>query len=100
MNVDEHAGINAVELDTQGQYFVGLGGLPNAEGTMEMDAAVMDGKTMTYGAVMAIRCKSTAAISGRAADSVQIQRVPFSASLDVVYLHTCVNCTVYYYGGT
>lgn len=49
------AGINAVELDTQDQYFVGLGGLPNSEGTMEMDAAVMDGKTMTYGAVMAIR---------------------------------------------
>lgn len=55
INADGHAGINAVELDTQDQYFVGLGGLPNSEGTMEMDAAVMDGKTMTYGAVMAIR---------------------------------------------
>ena len=45
----------AVELDNQDQYFVGLGGLPNADGVMELDAAVMDGKTMSYGAVMAIR---------------------------------------------
>lgn len=48
-------GITAVELDDQDQYFVGLGGLPNADGEMELDAAVMDGKTMSYGAVMAIR---------------------------------------------
>lgn len=48
-------GITAVELDTKDQYFVGLGGLPNADGVMEFDAAVMDGKTMAYGAVMAIR---------------------------------------------
>jgi isoaspartyl peptidase/L-asparaginase-like protein (Ntn-hydrolase superfamily) len=37
------AGVNAVELDTQDQYFVGYGGLPNAEGVMELDAAIMDG---------------------------------------------------------
>lgn len=49
------SGITAVELDTQDQYFVGLGGLPNADGLMEFDAAVMDGKTMSYGAVLAIR---------------------------------------------
>ena len=49
------SGITAVELDTQDQYFVGLGGLPNADGVMEFDAAVMDGKTMSYGAVLTIR---------------------------------------------
>lgn len=53
--LDHHPGITAVELDTQDQYFVGLGGLPNSEGTMELDAAVMEGKTMRYGAVMAVR---------------------------------------------
>lgn len=52
---DVRSGITAVELDTQDQYFVGLGGLPNADGVMEFDAAVMDGKTMSYGAVLAIR---------------------------------------------
>lgn len=51
-------GINAVEMDTRDQYYVGLGGLPNAEGVMEMDAAIMDGQSMSYGAVMAIRCYS------------------------------------------
>lgn len=49
-------GINAVELDTEDQYFVGVGGLPNAEGVMELDAAIMDGNSMYFGAVMAIRC--------------------------------------------
>lgn len=53
--VDVDIGITAVELDNQDQYFVGLGGLPNADGVMEFDAAVMDGKTMSYGAVMAVR---------------------------------------------
>ena len=37
------AGVNAVELDTQEQYFVGYGGLPNENGIMELDAAIMDG---------------------------------------------------------
>jgi isoaspartyl peptidase/L-asparaginase-like protein (Ntn-hydrolase superfamily) len=36
-------GINALELDTSEQTFVGYGGLPNAEGHMELDAAIMDG---------------------------------------------------------
>eukprot|EP00611_Tribonema_gayanum_P001238 TRINITY_DN1090_c0_g2_i2.p1 TRINITY_DN1090_c0_g2~~TRINITY_DN1090_c0_g2_i2.p1 ORF type:complete len:327 (-),score=85.10 TRINITY_DN1090_c0_g2_i2:1131-2039(-) len=48
------AGINTVELDTQEQYYVGLGGLPNAKGDMELDAAVMCGEHLTYGAVMAL----------------------------------------------
>jgi isoaspartyl peptidase/L-asparaginase-like protein (Ntn-hydrolase superfamily) len=39
-----------VELDDQDQYFVGVGGLPNAEGKMEFDAAIMD-HNRRYGAV-------------------------------------------------
>jgi hypothetical protein len=35
-------GINRVELDVADQYYVGYGGLPNAKGVMEMDAALMD----------------------------------------------------------
>jgi hypothetical protein len=38
------AGVNAVELDNQEQYFVGHGGLPNENGVMELDAAIMDGR--------------------------------------------------------
>lgn len=47
------AGINVVELDTQDQYYVGLGGYPNAEGVMELDAAIMDHQRR-YGAVMSM----------------------------------------------
>lgn len=47
-------GIQAVELDTKDQYFVGKGGLPNAEGDMELDAAIMD-HNARYGAVMALK---------------------------------------------
>lgn len=47
-------GVNVVELDTNDQYFVGYGGLPNAKGVMEMDAAIMDHHSR-YGAVMALR---------------------------------------------
>ena len=35
-------GINRVELDDAEQYYVGVGGLPNAHGVVECDAAVMD----------------------------------------------------------
>ncbi len=35
--------MNAVELDNQEQYYVGYGGFPNADGRMELDAAVMEG---------------------------------------------------------
>lgn len=47
-------GVNAVELDLGDQYFVGYGGLPNAKGVMELDAAIMDHESR-YGAVMALR---------------------------------------------
>lgn len=40
------AGINKIELDTQDQYFVGVGGYPNEHGIMELDAAMMEGTTM------------------------------------------------------
>eukprot|EP01035_Chromulina_nebulosa_P028382 gene28382-37462_t len=46
-------GIREVELNTDDQYFVGVGGLPNSEGVMELDAAIMDHK-LRYGAVMGI----------------------------------------------
>lgn len=41
-------GINAVELDNNDQYFVGVGGLPNRDGVMEFDAAIID-HDMRYG---------------------------------------------------
>eukprot|EP01039_Chlorochromonas_danica_P008866 gene8866-9778_t len=46
-------GIRTVELDTQDQYYVGVGGFPNALGVMELDAAIMD-HHCRYGAVMSI----------------------------------------------
>ncbi len=49
------AGVTAVEKDTQDQYYVGLGGLPNCDGVMEFDAAVMEGTSLSYGAVLAMR---------------------------------------------
>lgn len=49
------AGVTAVEMDTQDQYYVGKGGLPNSDGVMEFDAAVMEGTTVSYGAVLAVR---------------------------------------------
>lgn len=58
-------GITAVELDTAEQYFVGLGGLPNAAGYMELDAAVMCGTRVQSGAVMALRNIATAAKAAR-----------------------------------
>ena len=43
--------VEANELFTS----VGLGGLPNEEGELELDAAFMDGKTMSIGAVAGIK---------------------------------------------
>lgn len=47
-------GINAVELDPE-DTGVGLGGLPNEEGVVELDAAVMTGTPHRYGAVASLR---------------------------------------------
>ena len=46
--------IKALELDNQDQYFVGIGGLPNANGKMEFDAAMMDNRCR-YGAVLGLQ---------------------------------------------
>jgi N4-(beta-N-acetylglucosaminyl)-L-asparaginase len=47
-------GTNIVERDTADQYFVGVGGYPNAKGIMELDAAIMD-HDLRYGAVMSLK---------------------------------------------
>ena len=47
------AGVNVVELDPD-DLTVGYGGIPNEEGIVELDAAVMDGRTMRAGAVAAL----------------------------------------------
>ena len=47
------AGVNVNELDPN-DVSVGYGGIPNEEGVVQLDAAVMDGKTMKAGAVGAL----------------------------------------------
>lgn len=48
------SGVNIVE-DDPNDVTVGLGGIPNEEGIVELDASVMDGRTMKSGAVGALR---------------------------------------------
>jgi len=48
------AGIRAVELNAD-DHSVGLGGLPNLLGEVELDAGIMDGRTRAVGAVAAVR---------------------------------------------
>lgn len=47
------AGGTAVELDPT-ELYVGYGGLPNADGVLQLDACVMDGATHMSGAIMAL----------------------------------------------
>lgn len=48
------AGVREVEADPQ-DHTVGYGGLPNLLGVVELDAAIMDGRTLATGAVGAVR---------------------------------------------
>lgn len=57
------AGINIVE-DDPNDHSVGYGGLPNEDGVVQLDAAVMDGKTGKAGAVAALeRIKNPSSVA-------------------------------------
>ena len=59
------AGVQVIELDPTDQS-VGLGGLPNEEGVVQLDASVMHGPTKRAGAVGALEDVATAAAVAKA----------------------------------
>src|SRR2546422_3137119 len=62
------AGAQAVEDDPKVDS-VGLGGLPNALGTVQLDACVMDGRTLACGAVAGVEnVRYVAALARRVMD--------------------------------
>jgi len=57
------AGVNVNELDPN-DMSVGYGGIPNEEGVVQLDACVMDGRTMRAGAVGALEgCKTPSKVA-------------------------------------
>ena len=59
------AGVNVVELDPTDQS-VGLGGLPNADGVVQLDASVMHGPSKRAGSVAAIEDIATPSLVAKA----------------------------------
>jgi N4-(beta-N-acetylglucosaminyl)-L-asparaginase len=59
------AGVNIQELDPEDQS-VGLGGLPNADGVVQLDASVMHGPTRRAGAVGALEGIATPSLVAKA----------------------------------
>ncbi len=59
------AGVNMVELDPN-DMSVGLGGLPNEDGVVELDASVMHGPTKRAGAVGALQDIATPSLVAKA----------------------------------
>ncbi|MGH7652878.1 MAG: N(4)-(beta-N-acetylglucosaminyl)-L-asparaginase [Gemmatimonadaceae bacterium] len=59
------AGVNIEELDPEDQ-FVGLGGLPNEEGIVQLDASCMHGPTKRAGAVASIEDIATPSLVAKA----------------------------------
>lgn len=59
------AGVNIEELDPEDQ-FVGLGGLPNEEGVVQLDASCMHGSTRRAGAVGALEDIATPSLVAKA----------------------------------
>ena len=59
------AGVNIQELDPEDQS-VGLGGLPNADGVVQLDASVMHGPTRRAGAVASLEDIATASLVAKA----------------------------------
>lgn len=59
------AGVNITELDPEDQS-VGLGGLPNAEGVVQLDASCMHGPTRRAGAVAALEGIATPSLVAKA----------------------------------